>query len=269
MKSLQAYGGWALITGASSGIGHHFARAIAAQGVNCILVARRLTRLNELATALQEEYGVQTISVDLDLMEPSAVETLLVATRHIVVSILVNNAGVGYAGPFATRDAQRMDDLITLNCRVPVALTRAYLPPMLEQRRGAVIIVSSVLGMLPGPYDSVYSASKAFDLFFGESLWAELRGTGVDVVTVCPGPTRTEFFISEGRTEDESAPLTKNADDPADVVGLALKALGKRPVAAPFYTSSKGALARFLPRRTVASIMRYAMKQVVGADKVP
>ncbi len=269
MGSLKAYGGWALVTGASSGIGRHFAEAVAAHGVDCILVARRRERLDVLAAALQTQHRVKTRVIELDLVRPGAAEALVEATRDTPVGILVNNAGVGYAGAFATRDAQRMDDLITLNCRIPVALTHAYLPAMIEQGRGALIMVSSILGLLPAPYDSVYSASKAFDLFLGEALWAELRGTGVDVVTVCPGPTRTEFFATEGRTAAQSEPLTRHADDPARIVAITLDALGRKPVAAPFYTSSKALLARILPRSTVATLMHRAMKQGLDADKTP
>lgn len=267
MSHLKRYGDWALVTGASSGIGREFARALAANGIHCVLVARREDRLRELAGELASRHGVQTLVAPADLAAPGAVEKVYAAAEGIDVGILVNNAGFGYAGRFHTLDPARLEEMVRVNCLAPVLLTRAFLPDMQRRRRGALILVSSVLGLVPGPLDAVYSASKAFDLLFGESLWAELRGSGIDVLTLCPNLTHTEFLDVQRVPEAEASFLNRYADRPDRLAVLALRRLGRRPLALPWRTLACTIPARAVPRRLVALLALPAMRHTVARGK--
>jgi short-subunit dehydrogenase len=187
----------ALITGASSGIGAEFARQLSARGHELILVARRADRLAALAGELPTHAHV--ISCDLAMDAPSLPEA--VAALGLDVALLVNNAGFGTYGPFLELDAAREAEEIRLNCEAVVTLTHAFLPQMVQRARGGVIIVASSAGMQPIPYQAVYAASKAFALSFGEALSEELRGSGVRILTVNPGPVPTEWQSVAGYTE--------------------------------------------------------------------
>ena len=266
MNKMSNYGGWALITGASSGIGREFACQIAAKGVNCVLVARRGERLKTLAEELKKDHGIECRCIEQDLTADGAVEKIGNFVDDISIGILVNNAGFGYPGNFETRDPKCMETMIRLNCTIPVLMTSQFLPGMLERGRGAVIMVASVVGFVPAPYDSVYSATKAFDLFYGQSLWGELKGTGVDVITLCPGVTKTEFFEVEGMSKEQEAQVLKSGDEPKDIVALTLRNLGRKPVAAPWSSLYPSLLARILPRKIVIKIMLHFMKD--RADRV-
>ena len=262
MNNLTAYHGWALITGASAGIGREFARAIAAHKVPCVLVARRLERLEELAEELRAAHGVKCRCIAQDLADSDSVERLTAAVSDIPIGILVNNAGFGHAGRFATRDPRRLASMVHVNCTVPALLTRALVPQMIERKRGAIIMVSSVLGIVTCPYESVYAATKAFDLQLGASLYAELRPLGIDVVTLCPQATRTEILTAQGFSEEESKARHRMANDPEDVVVIALRTLGRRPVAGPFLVTLAGLMHRLLPRKLEALLLRPVMEKV-------
>lgn len=218
----ERYGEWALVTGASAGIGAEFARALARDGISCVLTARREERLRGLAAELEKDFNVATRTVAVDLAQPEAVDRLLAQVSDLAIDVLVNNAGVGYAGRFEKLDPKRLQQLVQLNCTAPMLLTRALVPAMRERGRGAVIITGSVAGRQPLPLHGVYSASKAFDLFLGESLYAELRGTGVDVIVLEPGSTETEF-------QEVAGEIAHAGVSPARVVEVALDALGRQP----------------------------------------
>jgi hypothetical protein len=262
MRSLDDYGGWALITGASAGIGREFARAIAARGVSCVLVARRGDRLNELAAEIREKHGVECRCVEADLVVPNAVGHIVEAVADIPIGILVNNAGMGHAGRFESRDPERLATIVQLNCAVPVLLTRALIPAMVDRKRGAVILVSSVLGMVTCPYESVYAASKAFDLQLGEALYSEYRGTGIDVITLCPQATKTEFLVAQGFSQEESNARHRMANRPEDIVELTLRKLGRKPVTGPFLTAAADFAIRFVPRKLRGIMARPVMRRI-------
>ncbi|MCG8589045.1 MAG: SDR family oxidoreductase [Proteobacteria bacterium] len=218
----ERYGEWALVTGASAGIGEAFARALARDGVSVVLTARRRERLETLAAALEKDFQVATRIVVADLGEPGGVEAVIEQVRDLSISILVANAGAGYAGRFEKLEPERLRRMVELNCTAPMLLTRALLPGMCEQFCGAVILSGSVAGRQPLPFHGVYSATKAFDLFLGESLWAEMQGTGVDVVVLEPGRTETEFQAAAGEIPHAGESAEK-------VVANALQALGRQP----------------------------------------
>jgi uncharacterized protein len=181
--------GVALVTGASSGIGAEFAKQLSQRGYEVIMVARRAERLEQLASQLSGPTHV----ISCDLANNAASLPGKVAELGLQVDVLVNNAGFGTHGHFAEIDAERDAEQVRLNCETLVKLTHAFLPGMVERRRGGVITVASTAGMQPIPYEATYSASKAFARTFSDALSGELRGTGVRALCVNPGPVPTEW----------------------------------------------------------------------------
>lgn len=192
--------GWAVVTGASSGLGREFARALADRGYPVLAVARRGERLRALADEVGQSGGrLEPLVADLSTAE--GVETLLTSAGDREVELLVNNAGLAAYGPFVVLPSER--ELLRLNVEAVVALTRGLVPAMVERRRGGVINVASQAAFQPMPYFAVYAASKAFVLSFSEALAEELRGTGVRVTAVAPGFVSTEFAEVAGSQEPE------------------------------------------------------------------
>jgi uncharacterized protein len=185
----------ALVTGASSGIGAAIARELASRGYSLALVARREERLRSLATDLTSEHGVAAETIACDLADPEERERLAdeLPARGRAVEVLVNNAGFGHQADFATSPRERMVEMVRVNVEAVVDLTGRFLGRMVERGRGSVINVASTAAFQPLPGSAVYAASKSFVLSFSEAIRTELRGTGVTVTAVCPGPVRTEF----------------------------------------------------------------------------
>ncbi len=243
---------WALITGASSGIGAEFARQLAARGMHVILTARRTDLMEELAAELRAKHATQCEIITSDLSLPGAVPELLaeIERRGHSIQLLVNNAGFGVVGEVDDAPIERLLELIRLNIAATVELTYRVLPRMLARQSGAIINLSSLSAFQPVAYMGVYAASKAFVLHFSEALAIELRHRKVAVMAVCPGVTQTPFFDIAG------APgwLQKHTSHtPEHVVKLALKALGKRQlVIVPGWRNWLLTLVvRFVPRRRV------------------
>lgn len=193
----------ALVTGASSGIGAEFAKQLSARGYEVILVARRKDRLAQLASELAGPGHV----IECDLASDAASLHGKVQASGLRVDLLVNNAGFGTYGRFAGIDAAREAEEVRLNCEALVTLTHAFLPDMLERRRGGVITVASTAGMQPLPYEATYGATKAFARSFSDALAAELRGSGVRVLCVNPGPVPTEWQQVAGHEPDYAPPV--------------------------------------------------------------
>jgi short-subunit dehydrogenase len=261
-KLRERYGGWALVTGASSGIGAAFARALAREGVSVVLSARREERLRELAAELEKSHAVQTRVLAADLSDPDEMERLARAVEDLELGVLVMNAGFGAAGRFDRLDPVRLREMVQLNCLAPVWLTARLLPGMLGRGRGAVVVTGSVAGRQPLPLHGVYSASKAFDLLFGESLAVELRPLGIDVVVLEPGSTETEFQ----RVAGEIAHPGESAEE---VVRVALDALGRQPSVVPGWWNWLRANlgARLLPRSLLAHVARDVMAGRIPPDR--
>jgi short-subunit dehydrogenase len=213
------------VTGASSGIGESFARALRARGERLVLVARRADRLARLAAELGGEEAV--LPVTLDLARPDAVSSLqrTLEARAIGVSLLVNNAGVGYSGRVHEQEPERLRAMIDLNVRAVVELTRAFVPAMIERGGGAVLNVVSMSAFQPVPFLAVYAASKAFVLSFAESMATELEGTGVTVQALCPGNIPTEFQQVAGTAGVKFSRTP--ATTPREVVQASLAALDR------------------------------------------
>lgn len=258
-KDLRArYGDWAVVTGASAGIGLEFARAFAEQGINCVLVARRRERLSDLKDMLTAEFGVQIEIVDADLSTDTGLDKVIEACSNLPIGILVNNAGFGLAGRFEKQHLPRLREMIALNCTAPVVLTHALLPGMTERKRGAVIITGSVAGRQPVALHTVYAATKSFNLFFGEALYAELLSQGIDCLVLQPGPVATEFeaVAREARVNPRSD------EQPEDTVATALEHLGQSPsVVSGWFNWVRANANRVLPRSLLVFVGAIAMEQ--------
>ena len=241
-----------LVTGASSGLGAGFARACARRGEAVVLVARRKERLE----ALSKEMGGDAHVIAADLAAPEASDRLLgeVAARGLVVATLINNAGFGLAGPFAAQDADRQREMVDLNVGALTRLCRLVLPAMLDRGEGAILNVASTGAFQAGPGFAVYFASKAYVLSFTEALHQELKGTGVRVSALCPGPTRTEFGAVAGVTSER---FDRFATDAAGVVKAGLEGLDRnRAVIIPGFANKITAQSnRLMPRALMRSIV--------------
>ena len=244
-----------LITGASSGIGEALARRLGRDRRPLALVARRTDRLERLAGELRAQHGVEVHVLTADLTQPGACARLQsdVEQRGLTVDWLINNAGFGTHGAFAELPVEREVEEVQLNVSALVELTGRFLPGMVQRRRGAVVNVASVGGFGPGPYMATYCATKAFVLSFTEALSYETRGSGLSVLTVSPGATRTEFFEVVG-TADAAVGRYQTTEQ---VVSRALHELD-RPSTPPSFVSGRlnammTKAAGFMPRRVTLS----------------
>jgi uncharacterized protein len=242
---------WALITGASSGIGLELARVFATNGHSLILIARTASRLNQLAQELKAKHGIEAKVLTKDLSQPNAAREIFEALRDTPVSILVNNAGFGSFGPFAGTELRAQTEMIHVNITVLVELTHWFVQPMLARGNGRVLNVASTAAFQPGPSVNVYYASKAFVYSFTYALAHEVRGKGVTVTALCPGSTRTDFFQRAGMRMKKSWPqmdARKVADAGYD--GLMN---GKRVVIPGIMNKIASFFAKRLPARFTAS----------------
>ncbi|NUT36547.1 MAG: SDR family NAD(P)-dependent oxidoreductase [Hamadaea sp.] len=256
MSFVDRYGPWALIAGASEGIGAAFARELSGRGLGVVLVARRAEPLAALAATLPE----RAVQVTADLATPEGLETVFAATRELPIGLLVANAALSPIGPFVDGDTASLSRAIDLNCRAPVLLARHYLPAMTGRGRGGLVVMSSLAGQQGSPGIAVYAGTKAFGAVFAESLWAELRGTGVDAIACVAGAVSTPGLANNTATP---APGTVQ---PSVVVDAALRALGKRPRTVPgaLMRVSSMFMNRLLPRQTAVRLIGRASRDVLS-----
>src|ERR1700738_3696300 len=246
-------GKWALITGASAGIGVALARELATGGTNLILTARRTERLETLARELAAAHKISAQIFSADLAHQNAPEEIFAFTlgKKIEIDLLINNAGFGKYGEFTNADTKRLLDMVQVNCSAVVHLSRLYLPDMVKWRRGDVLIVASTASFQAVPYISTYAATKAFDLLFAEGLAEEMKPYGVRVCALCPGSTESEFHVVAGQEK-----FMRKAESAEEVARTGLKAVaaGKSYVISGLgnYLGAQGE--RLVPRRMVTRI---------------
>jgi short-subunit dehydrogenase len=257
-------GRWALVTGASAGIGAAVARELAAHGARLILTARRRDRLDALAADLTAR-GVETRIVVADLNDPQAPQQIFDATEGagLPVDILVNNAGLGQYGAFHTSPVEQEMSMVRVNCEAVVRLARLFVPPMVERRRGWMLVVASTASFQPIPYDSTYAATKAFDRFFALGLAAEVERYGVQVTALCPGPTETEFFEVAGGAGKFRRLGVQPAEDVARKAVAAL-ARGQRTLIPNFKGAFTAWLTRLLPVGVITSTLEKSLRPKGG-----
>jgi uncharacterized protein len=254
-------GRWALITGASAGIGEIFAEQLASRGMNLVLSARRADRLSALADRLVREFSIEAVVVAEDLSEPGAAAALwerAAEGRHI--HLLVNNAGFGAQGDLHELDLELQTRMVRLNCVALLELAHLALPTMRQRAEGAIINVSSIAAFQPVPGLAVYAATKAFVLSLSEALWSENRHAGVRVLALCPGRTPTEFQAVAGTG---SAVGTFGERSPLQVVQSGLTALEQgRSYQVPGIENYLATwLVRVLPRSAITRLLRSAVRK--------
>ncbi len=269
MNNPQAY---ALVTGASSGLGEEFARRLAARGWSLILVARSQDRLQRLRDELSAAHpAIDVRSISLDLSAPGAPLELFRTTQAagLEVDLLINNAGFGAFGEFSATDRERLRQMLDLNIAALVELSHLYLEPMYRHsppRRsaGGIINIASVAGFMPLPYSAVYAATKAFVVSFSHSLHEETRQRGVRVMVVNPGSTATNFFEVAGKSPFSHPARMQTA---AQVVGESLKAFDRGRSSVTTGSSNRVAVlaTRFVPRRWIASIVGIVVRRTRSA----
>jgi hypothetical protein len=257
----------AVVTGASSGIGEVFARALATRGFDLVLCARRKDRLDRLATELHEAHAVTCHLAVADLAQPSGVDSVLALVESLSrpVSMLVNNAGFGSYGPFHGLPLDREVAMVDLNVRAVVALTGALLPDMIARKEGAIVQIASTTSFQPVPYMAVYGATKAFVLSFSEAIAQECQGTGVHVLTVCPGHTPTEFQVVSGV---HARPARTTSQTAEEVVREALDALDRRRetlLVTGWPNRVTTQLPRLVPRRWLGRAIERAFRPRITA----
>ena len=253
----QRYGKWALVTGASSGLGADFVRQLARKKMNIILVARRVDRMNAIAEEIENECGVKTQVIGQDLIRSDAIDNIINGVGDKEIGVLINNAGYGVLGKFHENDYDYQVNMVKLNCVTPVALTNAFIAPMVKRGKGAVIFLASTAAYQGLPFFSVYAATKSFNLLLAEGLWGEYRKHGIDIMGLSPGYTATEFQ-SHANIERSKGPSPAKSED---VVELAIRKLGRRASIIHGIINKIGAFsARLMPRGTSVKLGGALMK---------
>jgi len=254
------YGPWALVTGASSGIGEHLARRLAARGVNVVVAARREGRLATLADELRRVDGVEAEPLTVDLAEPGFLGSVLAACEGKDLGLLVCNAGLGLKGLHVDQDLGRLDAMVAVNCRAPMVLTRALAPRLVARGRGGILLVGSIEGFQGYPYSAAYAATKGFVHSLGEGLWGELTPRGVDVTVVAPGGTDTDILTDQGIDKKALVGVMKAGD----VAERSLAHLGSGPLYVVGATNKTlVTFLRLLPRRLALRAAGMGMRQTL------
>ncbi|MFI5397979.1 MAG: SDR family NAD(P)-dependent oxidoreductase [Candidatus Binatia bacterium] len=258
------YGPWALVTGASSGIGEQFARQLAARGLHLVISARRTALLENLATDIQRQHGTQVEVLAVDLSRPDFIEPLMKVCEGKEIGLVVSNAGFGLKGEHHQLDAARLSAMLNVNCRAPMLIAHAFAPGLIARGRGGLLLTGSIEGFIGFPLSTAYAATKAFVMALGEGLWGELTARGVDVMVLAPGATDTDAPTLQGIDRSQLVGLMP----PSEVVRQALAQLGRKPV---FITGWMNRLmVKFLsalPRRVAVRVAGGAMKTALERSR--
>lgn len=253
------YGPWAIVAGASEGLGAAFARALAGLGLKLVLVARRPQLLEELAAALRERHHVEVRTLGVDLAAPEAARLIAETAEGLEVGLLVYNAAWSPIGRFVERSLDDQLRAVDVNVRTPTALAHHFGQAMARRGHGGLLLLSSLTAFQGSPFVATYGATKAYNLSLGEALWFELRESGVDVLAVCPGVTRTPGLL---KASPQGGP---GMIEPEQVVGEALAVLGRRPFLVPgsFNRVVSFVLRHLVPRRLTVSLMGNQTKKLL------
>lgn len=248
-KANAKYGPWAVVTGASSGIGQACARQLAASGLHVLLVARRGARLREIALELAAHHGTESRIVEADLSTDAGIESVLAAAADLDVGLFVAAAGFGTSGPFQRADRAREIEMLAVNCRAVTVHCHHFAARFAERQRGGIVLFGSIVGAQGVPGAAHYAATKAYVQALGEALYLELAPSGVDVVVSAPGPVHSEFAARADMRMSQAL-------IPDDVARATLAALGKTGLVIP------GALSKLLTY-SLAPLPRWARSRIL------
>lgn len=267
---IQHHGRWAVVTGASSGLGRGLAARLAERGMSLVLTGRNEARLRETADAIRGASRVEVETVTADLSTRAGVSALLDHVGGRPIEVLVNNAGFGSYGPFAEADRAREADEVAVDVAAVVELAHAFLPGMIARGSGGILNVASTIAFQPAAYQAVYAASKAFVLSFSQALWAEARAAGVAVTALCPGPTRTGFVDALGAEVGHTLIYSRLAE-PGPVIDAGLRGLerGRAVVIPGLRNQLIAASGRFLPREWLARVGARLLRPAGLAPRPP
>lgn len=261
----QKYGPWALVTGASTGIGRSISEQLAQQGLNLVAVARNQSKLEILKNDLEAKYDIQVKTISEDLSKPEASSEIAEQTVDIDIGLLVANAGIENNGPFIDNDADDESRLLALNIVSPMQLSHIFAKRFSDRGKGGILLISSLFGYQGVPYVANYSASKAYILSLGEALNVELKSLGIDVTVLSPGMTKTP--MTDNMSVDfNKMPITQHA--PEVVASVGLNALGKKATVVPGLINKIYAWEnRFIPRSWPVKLFGFLVRRASTGDK--
>jgi len=256
---LSKYGSWAIVAGASEGLGAAFAEELAKRGLNLVLLARRFEKREDLSKYLVNCYQIKTEYYSIDLADAQKVKQLF-RQLNLDIGLLVYNAAYAPIGYFTNITEENLERTVNVNIKTPLILSRLVADRMIEKRKGGIILMSSLAGIQGTPRLAAYSASKAFNAILAEALWKELEQHGIDVIASCPGAIRTPGYKNAQQSKDAPGTL-----DAKQVAIKTLDALGKGPLIIPGYTNKIARLfmGRLLPRKFAVTIMEKQTKNLI------
>ena len=251
------YGTWALVAGASEGLGAEFATQLADRGLNLLLIARRKELLEQLAAQLTHDHAIEVRTLPLDLAREDIGEVIEAATGDIEIGLLVYNAALSMIGPYFEISLEDHLKEIAINCRAPLTLSYLLGQSMLKRRRGAIILMSSLSSAQGSPLITNYSATKAYNRLLAEGLWDELRKQGIDVLACSASAVSTPGYQASSPDRTSVSAMTPQA-----VVSETLAALGKQPIVIPGWTNrlANGVMQRLLPHKTAIILMGKVLR---------
>ncbi|RLE18298.1 MAG: hypothetical protein DRJ14_04090 [Acidobacteria bacterium] len=253
---------WAVITGASSGIGKEFSYELAKKGYNVALVARSQDKLEDVAADIEKQYERETRIIPLDLTHEHFAQELSDKTAGLTVTMVINNAGFGTSGPFLEIDDNREIEMIQLNCVAVTKIARLFLKRMTETGRGDMIIMASTAAVQPCPWFATYAATKAFDLHLAEALWYEMKAKGINVLALNPPATATNFLAEAGIPTQQKGLATAE-----QAVHTAFRALGKKPSIIVGGKNRFMAFSeRFTPKKLLLTVTSHIMKKMISTS---
>lgn len=262
----EKYGPWALITGATSGIGEAISKELASKGINIVLVARKTDELELKAAALRSRYQIDTQIISADLSSDEGIDKVKSSTNGLTIGLIAIAAGLEVNGAFEKNDIKKELKVVQININATLQLTHHFVEKMVSMGKGGVLLVASLSGHMPNPYFANYAGTKAYVLNFGASLYGELKPKGVDVCVLSPGLTNTPMIKDNG-VDWSKTPM--QAMSPQEVAQAGVNALGKKLIAIPGSKNKMMAtMAKHSPLKMQATMNEKMMKKALAPDKV-